>query len=45
MPFEGNYSIKEHLNTCKRKELKRQYWLNKGCSVWKAEELLERYGY
>ena len=28
-----------------RKKAKKEYWINKGCSIWKAEKLLFRYGY
>ena len=45
MPFEGNYSIKNYLLICERKKRKLKYWLNKGCSEWKAEKLLYRYGW
>lgn len=28
-----------------RREAKKRYWMNKGCSERKAEELLYRYGF
>jgi hypothetical protein len=28
-----------------RREMKKKYWMNKGCSERKADELIYRYGY
>jgi len=41
----GDNSIKAYQAKCKRRKAKKLYWMNKGCSEWKAESLLQRYGY
>lgn len=41
----GGYSTRNYLDKCKRRKLKKQYWIKKGCSERKAESLLFRYGY
>ena len=40
-----NYSIELYLDECERRKKKLKYWINKGCTEWKAEKLLYRYGY
>ena len=46
MPVYGDdYSNKLYLEKCKKRKLKKAYWINKGCSERKAEVLLFRYGF
>ena len=41
----GSYNISSYLMRCERRKKKLKYWMNKGCTYWKAQKLLERYGY
>lgn len=44
MPVEGIHFGYKKMRAEARK-MKKQYWINKGCSERKAEDLLYRYGY
>ena len=34
-----------YINKVKARKAKKEYWIKKGCTEWKAEKLLFRYGY
>lgn len=41
----GFTSLQSKMDKSKRRKEKLKYWINKGCSEIKAEELIYRYGY
>lgn len=37
-------SIGQYKIDCAARKATEKYWMNKGCSYWKAQKLIERYG-